>query len=217
MNEFTSPNTFPAPVQFLAQSRKRLECRTSTVALEDVHLRWKRRINAAAEEYRNAANQPFRFGLELNGRVMCTAAYSFRRRRRSKHACYYPTRRWQKLFGETNDGPICSCHHRSDVLYGGHGVFGRVDDVLRRFDEQDPEHAAHVDARGVSGAHDIAAVRRHTIALTRVASQSAAKVATSRARAQSRRGAVAAVQRRIRYSVIPRAALYCPPRFVIFS
>jgi Hypoxia induced protein conserved region len=62
MNEFTSPNTFPALLQFLAQSRKRLECRTSTVALEDVHLRWRMRINAAAEEYRNAANQPFPLG-----------------------------------------------------------------------------------------------------------------------------------------------------------
>jgi hypothetical protein len=36
MNEFTSPNTFPALPQFVALSQKRLECRTSTVALEDV-------------------------------------------------------------------------------------------------------------------------------------------------------------------------------------
>jgi hypothetical protein len=60
MNEFTSPNTVPALLRFIAQSHKRLECRTSTVALEDVHLRWKRCVNAAAERNRNAANQLFR-------------------------------------------------------------------------------------------------------------------------------------------------------------
>jgi hypothetical protein len=63
MNEFTSPNTFPALLQFLAQSRKRLECRTSTVALEDVHLRWKMGIDTAAERNRNAANQQLFFGV----------------------------------------------------------------------------------------------------------------------------------------------------------
>jgi hypothetical protein len=77
MNEFTSPNTFPALLQFLAQSRKRLECRTSTVALEDVHLRWRMRINAAAEEYRNAANQPFPLGWAQRPRyVHCGIQFS---------------------------------------------------------------------------------------------------------------------------------------------
>src|ERR1700738_2318546 len=72
------------------------------------------------------------------------------------------------MFGESNDGPICGCHHRSDALYGDHGVLGRVYDVFGGFHGQGPEHTADVGARGVSGAHTIAAVRCHTIALTRL-------------------------------------------------
>jgi cytochrome c5 len=103
-------------------------------------------------------------------------------------------RRWQRLFGETNNGPICGCHHRSDAFYGGHGVVGRIYDVSRGVDEQDPEHTAHVGARRVSGAHDIAAVRCHTIALTRVIAS--APTATSCVRAESPRGTFRVIYQR---------------------
>src|SRR5438876_1635752 len=37
MNEFSSPIIFPALPHFIAQCHSRIECRTSTVALEDIH------------------------------------------------------------------------------------------------------------------------------------------------------------------------------------
>src|SRR6266404_7808918 len=62
------------------------------------------------------------------------AGCSGRSMRRSKRRVLISMRRWQKLFGESNDGPICGCHHCSDSFYRGDGVFGRVDHVRGRFD-----------------------------------------------------------------------------------
>src|ERR1700730_3821605 len=140
---------------------QRIECGTSTVALEDVH-------QAGARKKSQCNKWAFPLNRRRTAAFVCTAACNFAERR-SKRGVLISNGRWQKLFGETNNGPICSCHHRGDALYRGHGVFGRVDDVLRRFDRQGPEHPAHVDARGVSGAHYIAPVRSHTIALTLLA------------------------------------------------
>src|ERR1700675_2493640 len=56
MNEFTSPNTLQALLLFVAQSRSRLECGTSTVALEDVH---QCSFQRALETKRNATKAGF--------------------------------------------------------------------------------------------------------------------------------------------------------------
>jgi hypothetical protein len=77
-----------------------------------------------------------------------------------------------KAVREKNNGPIYGCHHRGNTCDDGHGVVGRVNDVRWRFDGQDLEHTTHVGARGVSGAHPIAAIRCHTIALTRLIARS---------------------------------------------
>ena len=176
MNEFTSPNTLQALLLFVAQSRSRLECGTSTVALEDVHqcsFQRARETNCDATKGGFPLNLPaaapvcVHCGVPIRG--LCVhCGVPICGVRRSKHRVLIFNAALAKTVRETNNGSICGCHHRSDAFYGGHGVFGRVHDVRGRFDEQDPEHTAHVDARGISGAHDIAAVRCHTIALTRL-------------------------------------------------
>jgi hypothetical protein len=70
MNEFSSPNTFPAPLQFIAQCHSRIECGTSIVALEDGHecRRW-------GESQRNKSAFPLKSGPAAA--FMCTAACNF--------------------------------------------------------------------------------------------------------------------------------------------
>jgi hypothetical protein len=72
----------------------------------------------------------------------------------------------EEIFGESDNGPIHGCHYRHDACYRGHDVLGRVDDVRRRFHGQELQHTAYVGTRGISGTHAVAAVRRHSIALT---------------------------------------------------
>src|ERR1700730_7382622 len=168
-------------------------------------------INGGAERNRNAANQlSFELARQRPLCVHCSIQFSQQAALETR-VLVSNAAALAKMFGGTNDGPICSCHHRSDAVYGGHGVFGRVDDVRRRFGGQEPEHTAHVDARGVSGAHAVAAVRCHTIALTRLMTPARRP---RRARAESWRGHF---RGSFCYSVIRRPALYSPPRLMIFS
>jgi hypothetical protein len=109
-----------------AEPQPVLQRGTSTVALEDVH---------QFEAKRNATEA----GVPLNQRTAAAFCVQCgvpgRGMRRSKHRVLIFNAAPAKTVRETNNGPICGCHHRSDAFYGSHGVFGRIDDVRRRFDE----------------------------------------------------------------------------------
>jgi hypothetical protein len=78
-------------------------------------------------------------GVPLNQRrrpLFCVhCGVPIRGMRRSKHRVLLLNAAPAKTVREMNHEPIFGCHHRSDVFYGSHGVFGRIDDVRRRFDE----------------------------------------------------------------------------------
>src|SRR5882724_10304463 len=78
MNEFSSPNTFPALLQFIAQCHSRIECGTSTVALEDVHQRRRSRV-IATQQIRFPLNSVPATALLCSAACICSLRRSQRR------------------------------------------------------------------------------------------------------------------------------------------